>query len=208
MPGWSRTARTLTSALGLALALGLGSGLAVQVAEPPFASPGGRPSADLDDDLRLMTPELYEVRRHTLLQRFRHQDVIQLARRCLEQRAPKPRVLGTAALQELTAELVATCFAPAGSWEQESQRGALPYVYAIHEASGLPIQLDYFCTDVCPKYGDVLASLVGPSEQGCLQIGGVPDRDNGWQSYSACLPDELLAWRRRGRLPPPSLRRR
>ena len=110
---------------------------------------------------------------------------------CLREKVPEVETLGGVALAELTRELVNGCLARDGSKEQEDETDALPLTYALHQATGLPIDLEYHCGDVCPKYGVVHAHLVGVSEEDCCALGGTPDLHAGWHVYTGCLPAEL-----------------
>ena len=113
------------------------------------------------------------------------------ARSCLEAKVKKIEALGGLTLEAMTAELISGCFARAGSGEQRDQADALPFTYAVHQSTGLPLELVYFCSDVCPTKGRVSARWTDVAEEECCQRGGVPDIHSGWPIYVGCVPEEL-----------------
>jgi hypothetical protein len=110
---------------------------------------------------------------------------------CLLRKVPEVTTLGGYDLRELTSELLQGCFAPDGSAEQERETNALPFAYAIDEATGIPVELEYHCSDVCPRFGAVRAHLTGVGEEDCCALGGTPDVDDGWRLFIGCVPAEL-----------------
>jgi len=114
------------------------------------------------------------------------------ARACLESRVRSPQRLAGSELQKLTDELVRACFSPAGTDQQDEESGALPFRYAIHEPSGLPLELSYHCSDLCPNQGHVRAHFADIALSVCRQRGGTPDIYNGFGVYEGCTPPELV----------------
>jgi hypothetical protein len=115
------------------------------------------------------------------------------ARACLSRIVTKPVRIGGEALRRLVSDVVATCFGKPGSQELWNQAGALPFTVAIHAGTGKEVHLRYFCSDVCPEYGSVSATLANISEAECCAIGAIPSRDPAWGAYRGCRPAELAS---------------
>jgi hypothetical protein len=138
---------------------------------------------------------------------LKDQKAIDAARTCLEQAVGKPRRSEGESLKTLVATAVQQCLGKAGSEELWNQSGALPFAIAIHTKTNRDVRLTYYCSDVCPNYGHVLAILADVPLQECCDIGQIPLRDPGWGGYQGCAPAELASDGERKRAvcgPPPT----
>ena len=90
----------------------------------------------------------------------------------------------------------ATCFPrPSGpDFEAEAERmerdaaRCLPKLAGLHDTNGLPVEVYYECSDLCPSNGFVGIRYRDVTEADCAATGGRPDYALGWMSYVGCRP--------------------
>jgi hypothetical protein len=114
------------------------------------------------------------------------------AQTCLKRELGSVREVGHEELDALTLELVNGCFARQGTSEQAEQVDGLPFTYAIHRETGLPVELVYECGCIVPNRCWVFARFADVWEHECCERGGVPiDVDGNY--YGGCVPIELAS---------------
>jgi hypothetical protein len=117
-----------------------------------------------------------------------------LSRSCLELvKAPMQPLTGED-LVALTRTIINDCFARQGSSEQSEQVDALPFMYARHSRTGIPLELAYKCGCVVPTTCSVYARLQDVREDHCCGHGEVPVyNDDLGGTYGGCVPRELIS---------------
>jgi hypothetical protein len=114
------------------------------------------------------------------------------AHTCLElERGPLRGFTGEK-LVDLTRNIINGCFARQGASEQSEEVDALPFTYARHAPTGIPLELAYQCGCVVPSSCSVYARLQDVREDQCCGHGGAPlYNDDLGSTYGGCVPREL-----------------
>jgi hypothetical protein len=125
------------------------------------------------------------------------------ARTCLELERGPLRGLTGEKLLELTRNIINSCFARQGSSEQSEQVDALPFTYARHARTGIPLELAYQCGCVTPTTCSVYARLQDVRQDQCCGQDRAPlYNDDFGSTYGGCVPRELTTPEQRGRACP------
>jgi hypothetical protein len=112
-------------------------------------------------------------------------------RKCLEQEVQTPLRSEDDSLDQLIRGLMLKCVE--GEGLRQAWIGGLPFTVAIHAKTNKEVQLEYFCSDVCPTMGRVFATLAGVSKKECCALGQLPITDSAWGGYIGCQPLELAS---------------
>lgn len=56
-----------------------------------------------------------------------------------------------------------------------------------------PLLFRYYCSDICPDYGDVILTYEGVSADECCKLEAEPFFDPAWGGYRGCQPTEIAA---------------
>lgn len=70
-------------------------------------------------------------------------------------------------------------------------RFGLPLAIATYLPARAPLELRYFCGDVCPDYGYVVFAMAGVAPEDCCAMGSTPVFDGAHNNYVGCEPPEL-----------------
>src|SRR5688572_16545917 len=143
-------------------------------------------------------PEWYPVRSESDLRNVEEWAAIAASsnqsRSCLDQAKRPTEALAGEDLAALTRTIINDCFARQGSSEQSEQVNALPFIYARHARTGIPLELAYGCGCVVPTTCSVYARLQDIREDHCCGHGAVPVyNDDFGGTYGGCVPQELVS---------------
>jgi hypothetical protein len=70
-------------------------------------------------------------------------------------------------------------------WRQSS---CLPLVMGEDAQGRGKVAMKYYCSDICPDRGVVVAEFEGPrSVEGCCAAGGQPFLDGNWSGFRSCI---------------------
>jgi len=73
----------------------------------------------------------------------------------------------------------------------DMSRYAMPLVIATYPPARAPLELRYFCGDVCPDYGYVVFAIAGAAPEDCCAMRATPVFDGARYTYVGCVPPEL-----------------
>ncbi len=73
----------------------------------------------------------------------------------------------------------------------DMSRYAMPLVIATYPPARAPLELRYFCGDVCPDYGYVVFAMADVAPEDCCAMGSTPVFDGAHNNYVGCEPPEL-----------------
>jgi hypothetical protein len=116
---------------------------------------------------------------------------LETARSCL-QKHPIPQAPVQGDELKLHWASVRDCYAHSGTVELFMQAKAAGKPFAFYGQSRRPVHTKYVCSDVCPRYGDLLP-VMELAVEACEQAGAVPRYDSGWGLYQGCSPPELTS---------------
>jgi hypothetical protein len=83
------------------------------------------------------------------------------------------------------------CFSWREKEKLEQQGKCLPMTLGKDARNGLPVEMVYECSDLCPNYGTIVIRYAGASEHRCCAQGGHPLKDSAWGGYRGCTPPEV-----------------
>ena len=83
------------------------------------------------------------------------------------------------------------CFTTEDPFALEREASCLPFELGIEERTGFPLEVVYFCSDVCPHYGFVLIRYIDVGADECDDLSGEAMYDPAWGGYIGCIPPDL-----------------
>jgi hypothetical protein len=83
------------------------------------------------------------------------------------------------------------CFNRRDKHALEKSASCLPHTIGRDTRNDQELEVYYFCSDVCPEYGDVGVGYKGVTREPCCAAGGVPSFDPAWGNFIACVPPEM-----------------
>lgn len=109
-------------------------------------------------------------------------------RRCL---APllKPRMTSA----DILALDTARCFKHGRDGLLAQAGDCLPLRVGVDAHLRKTLLFRYYCSDICPDYGDVIMTYEDVSADECCKLGAAPFFDPAWGGYRGCQPAEIAA---------------